>query len=327
MTRTSGLAIALVLVAVMTAVAGCGGPAPARSPSAGGSAPHPVVSLSADSRVLVPGGPPLAFRVAVAGLTAGQAGRRQLTLYIDTVPDRLQIREAGSWHDVALQWSNEQDDNGEFVAVVPLSHRGEARTEIEFRLFTADQQIDYVDGQVPAVRNTIAAQTDQEGRIPAAHAAASAVRMDLSVDATHLTIEVPQLLRATAGGPAVEWEVRVRNAAGGLTRSGLRVAISLLPGSADESVRQLHWSIDRRGWWTDLMGRTHIETEVFTLKPGASRTVRIRLALPAGTTAKGSDQVGAMLAAAVTAPWWPSDPDRPSGVSLDAESTNVLTEP
>lgn len=337
MTRIPRPAVALMVAAsvvAMTALAGCGEqkPAPAtKSPSASGStpAPHPVIHLSTDGDTLVPGGPPLPFHLSVAGLTAGQAERRHVALYIGIVPDRLQIRENGSWHDVSLQWTNEQDDNGEFAAVVPLSYRGKARTELDFRLFTADQHTDNVDGKVPAVTNTVAAQMAQNARYPDIHPSASAPRLRLPVDPTHLTVKVPQILRATEGGPPVEWYVTVRNAAGKLTRSELRIAISLAPGSVGQSVRQLPWSINRQGRWTDLTGQTHVETDEFTLKPGESRTVRIRLALPSGTkpsSSDSSDTVGAALFAAVTAPWWPSDPEQPTGVTSNAASTNVLVE-
>jgi hypothetical protein len=328
MTRIPRLVIAFMLLAVMTAVAGCGElrAAPAESPSASGPSSDPVIRLSAGGRALVPGGPPLAVRVSVAGLTAAQAGRRQLALYIGSVPDRLLIREDDAWHEVRLQWTNEQEDDGEFVAIVPLSYRGRERTEIDFQLFTADQQISYVDNQVPAVRNTIAAELAQGGRPARTHPAASAARLNLPIDATHLTVDVPRLLRAAEGGPAVGWYVRVRNAAGKRTRSGLHIAIYLDAGSPGASARRMHWSIDRQGRWTDLTGRTHIETDAFTLKPGEARTVRIRIALPVGATAGESDDVGAMLAASVSAPWWPSAPNGSSGIGINPESTNVLAE-
>ncbi|MFJ5732607.1 hypothetical protein [Streptomyces paradoxus] len=50
-------------------------------------------------------------------------------LYIGRIPDRLQVREDGTWHDVPLLWTDEQDGDGEFAAVPPLAHRGKARTE------------------------------------------------------------------------------------------------------------------------------------------------------------------------------------------------------
>ncbi|MFJ5263370.1 hypothetical protein ACIQAC_23180 [Streptomyces sp. NPDC088387] len=334
MTRIPGPAVALMLAASVvatTALAGCGeqGPAPAvKSPSASGStpAPHPVVHLRADGNTLVPGGPPLPLHLSVTGLTAAQAERRHVALYVGTVPDELQIRENGSWHDVPFQWTNEQDDNGEFAAVVPLSYRGKARTELDFRLFTADQPVDDVDGKVPATTTTVAAEMSRDASYVRIHPAASATRLRLSVDPTHVTVEVPQILRATEGGTPAEWYVRVRNAGGKLTRSHLRVAISLTPGEIGQSVRQVHWSINREGRWADLTGQTHVETDEFELRPGESRTVRIRLALPADTTPSRSADVGAVLSAAVTAPWWPSDPDRPSGITHYAESTNILVE-
>ncbi|MEU0388990.1 hypothetical protein [Streptomyces chartreusis] len=330
MTRKPGPAAALMVAAsvvAMTALAGCGGQtsAPsAKSPSASGSAPapHPVVRLSADGDALVPGGPPLPLHLSVAGLTAGQAQRRHVALYIGMVPDKVQIRENGSWHDVLLQWTNEQDDNGEFVAMLPLSYRGKARTQLDLRMFTADQGADSVDGRTPAV--TVAAQMAQDPRSPDNHPSASAVRLRLPVDPTHLTVEVPQIVRATESGPPVEWSVRVRNAAGKHTRSHLRIAVSLAPGRVGGSVRRLRWSINRQGHWTDLTGRTHVETGEFDLEPGQSRTVRIRIALPDGAEASSTDHVGAVLFAAVTAPWWPSDPDQPTGVTKNAQGTNVL---
>jgi hypothetical protein len=328
-TRIPGLRAALALFVATAAVSGCAGPGPDAAPDRGhspaGPAPRPAIHLGSDGgRALVPGGPPLPFRVSVAGLTDAQATSRVLALYIGTVSDRLQIREDGTWRDVPLQWTNEQDDDGEFAALLPLSHRGKARKQIEFRLFTADQRHDYVDDQVPAVADTIAAQLARKGWVPDTHPAASASRVRLPVDPTHLAVEVPQLLRATEGGPPVEWKVRVRNVAGKLTRSGLRIAVTLSPGAADRSVSGLHWSIDREGRWTDLTGRTHVETDAFALEPGESRTVRIRIALPTGATSKNAGELAAALSAAVSAPWWPSDPDEPSGVSLDPESTNVL---
>ncbi|MFI6440165.1 hypothetical protein [Streptomyces sp. NPDC050759] len=287
-------------VVAVTALAGCGEQksAPAvRSPSASGltPAPHPVIHLRADGNTLVPGGPPLPLHLTVTGLTAGQAERRQVALYIGTVPDGLQIRENGSWHDVPLQWTNEQDDNGEFAAVVPLSYRGKARTELDFRLFAADQRTDDVEGKVPAVTTTVAAEMSKDARFADIHPAASATRLLLSIDPTHLTIMVPQILRATEGGTPVEWYVRVRNAAGKLTRSHLRISISLAHGEISQSMRQVHWSINREGRWADLTGRTHVETDEFQLKPGESRTVRIRLALPAEAKPSRSDDVGAVL--------------------------------
>ncbi len=327
MTRTPGLRAALALFVATAAAVGCAGPdtAPDRAHSPAGGAPRPAIHLGTEGgRALVPGGPPLPFRVSVAGLTEAQAASRVLALYIGTVPDRLQIREDGTWRDVPLQWTNEQDDDGEFVAVLPLSHRGKARKQTEFRLFTADQRHSYVDDQGPAAADTIAAQLARKGGVPDTHPAASASRVRLPVDPTHLAIEVPQLLRATEGGPPVEWEVRVRNVAGKLTRSGLRIAITLSPGAAGRSVSRLHWSIDQGARWTDLTGRAHVETDEFALAPGESRTVRIRIALPAGATSKNTGDLAAALSAAVSAPWWPSGPDEPSGVSLDAESTNVL---
>ncbi|MEU0195040.1 hypothetical protein ABZ250_35320 [Streptomyces afghaniensis] len=247
-----------------------------------------------------------------------------MALYIGMVPDKVQIRENGSWHDVLLQWTNEQDDNGEFVAMLPLSYRGKARTQLHLRMFTADQQTDSVDGRTPAVTVTVAAQIAQDPRSPDNHPSASAARLRLPADPTHLSVEVPQILRATQGGPPVEWSVRVRNAAGKLTRSDLRIAVSLAPGKVGGSVRRLHWSTNRQGHWTDLTGHTHIETDKFDIEPGQSQTVRIRIALPAGTEAHSTDHVAAALFAAVTAPWWPSDPDQPTGVTKNAQGTNVL---
>ncbi|CAM5706655.1 hypothetical protein SALBM311S_06311 [Streptomyces alboniger] len=332
MTRIPSPAAALMVAATvvaMTALTGCGEQksAPAvKSPSASGPAPapRPVIHLSADGATLVPGGPPLPLHLSVTGLNAGQAERRHVALYIGTVPNELQIRENGSWHDVPFQWTNEQDDNGEFAAIVPLSYRGKARTELDFRLFTADQGIDDVDGKVHAVTTTVAAEMAEGARHLDSHPAASATRLRLSVDPTHLTVKVPQILRATEGGPPVEWYVRVRNAAGRLTRSDLRIAISLAPGETGQSMRQVHWSINREGRWADLTGQTHVETDEFELKPGESRTVRIRLALPTDAKQSRSDDVGAALWAAVTAPWWPSDPEQPSGVTHDAVATNIL---
>ncbi|CAM5722556.1 hypothetical protein SALBM311S_11647 [Streptomyces alboniger] len=146
---------------------------------------------------------------------------------------------------------------------------------------------------------TVAAEMAEGARHLDSHPAASATRLRLSVDPTHLTVKVPQILRATEGGPPVEWYVRVRNAAGRLTRSDLRIAISLAPGETGQSMRQVHWSINREGRWTDLTGQTHVETDEFELKPGESRTVRIRLALPTDAKQSKSDDVGAALWAAV----------------------------
>ncbi|MEU0070605.1 hypothetical protein ABZ027_13855 [Streptomyces sp. NPDC006332] len=332
MTRKPGPAVALMVAAsvlAMTALAGCGGRTPepsAKGPSASGSAsaPHPVIRLSADGDTLVPGGPPLPFHLSVAGLTAEQAKRRQVALYIGIVAQKVQIRENGSWHDLALDWTNEQDDNGEFVAMVPLSYRGNARTQLDLRMFTADQRTNSVDATTSAATVTVAAQMAEDPRSPDIHPSASAARLLLPIDPTHLTVEVPEILRATAGGPPVEWSVRVRNAAGKLTRSDLRIAVSLAPGEIGGSVRRLHWSINRQGHWSDLTGRSHVETDKFDLAPGQSRTVRIRLALPAGAGGGSSDHVGAVLFAAVTAPWWPSDPDQPTGVTQNAQGTNIL---
>ncbi|MFK0173774.1 hypothetical protein ACIQU5_33845 [Streptomyces sp. NPDC090306] len=315
----------------MTALAGCGehkSASTVRSPSVSGptSVPHPVVHLSADGTALVPGGPPLPLRLSVTGLTAGQADGRRVTIYIGTVPNKLQIRENGSWHDVPLQWTNEQDDNGEFAAVVPLTYGGKARTSLDFRLFSADQRTNDVAGKAPAVTTTVAAQMSKDARHADIHPSASATRLRLSVDPTHLTLKVPQILRATEGGTPVEWHVRVHNTAGRLTRSHLRVAVSLATGEVGRSVRQVHWSISREGRWADLTGQTHVETDEFELKPGESRTVRIRIALPAGAKPSRSDAVGAVLWAAVTAPWWPSDPDQPSGVTTNPVGTNILVQ-
>ncbi|MGA5896784.1 hypothetical protein [Streptomyces venetus] len=314
----------------MSVIAGCADRTPDASPDSSptGSAPRPAIHLG-ENDSLVPGGPPLPFRVSVEGrLTDAQAARRVLGLYIGLTPDRLQIREDGAWHDVPLQWTNEQDDNGEFVAVLPLAHHGKARTAIDFRLFTADRERGSGEGRT----STVAAQLARKGWTPGAHATASAARVRVPIDPTHLAIEVPDVLRATVGGPPVEWKVRVRNAAGKLTRSRLRIAVTLGPGEVGQSVRSLPWSFEDEGdmgdvgdsgRWTDLTGRTHIETDEFALAPGQSRTVRIRLALP--PAAPDYSEVGAVLSAAVTAPWWPSDPEQP-GVSRDAESTNVLAE-
>ncbi|MBR8642347.1 hypothetical protein KEF29_31080 [Streptomyces tuirus] len=123
----------------------------------------------------------------------------------------------------------------------------------------------------------------------------------------------------------MEWEVRVRNAAGTRTRSDPRIAITLGPGDVGRSVSRLPWSIGREGRRAHLTGRTHVETDAFTLAPGRSRTVSVRIALPPGA-ATDSDDVGAVLSAAVTAPWWPSDPDEPSRISGDPVSTNVLAQ-
>lgn len=333
MTRRARPAVALMSAAsvvAMTALGGCGDQRPAptvKSPPASGptAAPHPVIHLSTERDTVVPGGPPLPLHLSVTGLTARQAERRQVALYIGIVPNELQIRENGSWHDVPLQWTNEQDDNGEFATVVPLSYRGKARTELDLRLFTADQPMFDPDGKVPAVTTTVAADMSKNARQANIHPAASATRLRLSIDPTHLTVKVPQTLRATEGGAPVEWYVRVRNAAGRLTRSHLRVAISLTPGELGPSKRRVHWSIDREGRWADLTGQTHVETDEFALKPGESRTVRIRVALPAAEPHRSAD-VGAVLWTAVTAPWWPSDPDVPSGVTHDAVGSNILIE-
>ncbi|WP_039932993.1 hypothetical protein [Streptomyces viridochromogenes] len=316
------------MLVALSVITGCAGRAPDASPdrSPAVSAPRPAIHLG-ERDSLVPGGPPLPFRVSVEGrLTDAQAAQRVLGLYTGLTPDRLQVREDGAWHDVPLQWTNEQDDNGEFVAVLPLAHHGKARRAFDFRLFTADRERGSGEGPT----STVAAQLARKGWTPSAHAAASAPRLRLPIDPTHLAIEAPDVLRATEGGPPVEWKVRVRNAAGKLTRSGLRIAITLGPGAAGQSVSGLPWSVedqgDRgdKGRWTDLTGRTHIETDEFALAPGQSRTVRVRLALP--RAAPGYSEVGAVLSAAVTAPWWPSDPEEPSGVSSGAESTNVLVE-
>ncbi|MFL5993104.1 MAG: hypothetical protein ACJ736_02055 [Streptomyces sp.] len=249
-----------------------------------------------------------------------------MALYIGTVPDKLQIRENGSWHDMPFQWTNEQDDNGEFAAIVPLSYRGKARTELDFRLFAADLRPENVDGKVPAVATTVAAEMSKDARYTDIHPAASATRLRFFVDPTHLTVTVPRILRAAKGATPVEWYVRVRNTAGKRTRSHLRIAISLSAGKIGQSTRQVHWSINREGRWADLTGQTHVDTDEFQLKPGESRTVRIHLALPADAESISSDHVGAVLWAAVTAPWWPSDPDQPSGVTHDAMGTNILIE-
>lgn len=327
-TRIPGSAATLALLVATALVAGCADRAPDASSdrSPAGSAPRPAIHLDEDDgREVVPGGPPVPFRVSVEGrLTDAQAQQRVLGLYVGLIPDRLQVREDGTWHDVPLLWTNEQDDNGEFAAVLPLAHRGKARTEFEFRLFTADKERGTAEAEVSAVR--IAAQLARKGWTPNAHPVASAPRVRLPIDPTHLTIKAPEVLRATEGGPPVEWEVRVRNAAGELTRSHLRIAVTLSPGAVGRSVDRLPWSIDRDGRWTDLTGRTHVETEEFSLRPGQYRTVRVRLALPPGTTSKDSDGVGAVLSAAVPAPWWPLDPDGPAGVSRDPVTANVLTQ-
>ncbi|MET9763154.1 hypothetical protein ABZ016_29640 [Streptomyces sp. NPDC006372] len=335
--RIPGLIAPLALLVALSVTAGCADRAPDASPdrSPAVSAPRPAIHLG-EKDSLVPGGPPLPFRVSVEGrLTDAQAAQRVLGLFIGLSPDRLQVREDGAWHDVPLQWTNEQDDNGEFVAVLPLAHHGKARTAFDFRLFTADRERGSGEGRT----STVAAQLARKGWTPSAHAAASAPRLRLPIDPTHLALEVPDVLRATEGGPPVEWKVRVRNAAGKLTRSGLRIAITLGPGAPGQSVRGLPWSVedkrdqgdkgDQKGKgdkdrWADLTGRTHIETDEFALAPGQSRTVRVRLALP--PAAPAYSEVGAVLSAAVTAPWWPSDPEEPSGVSGDPESTNVLVE-
>ncbi|WP_405673645.1 hypothetical protein [Streptomyces sp. NBC_01530] len=276
---------------------------------------------------LLPGGPPLPFHVSVGGLTPAQAGHRHLAVYVGTVADRLQVRGDKGWRDTELSWTNEQDDNGEFVARVPLSQDGKVRTRIDLRLFVADQQNEYENNRPRASYDMVCAEIVQDGRDPAIHPTAAAARLRLPVDATHLTVTVPDILKAASGGPAVEWSVRVRNSAGERTRSGLRIAIYLTPGAKDASVQHVRWSIDRGGRWEDLTGRTYAETDVFALAPGASRTVRVRIALPVGPVPASSGGVGAVLWASVGAPWWPSGPDRPSGITIDPLSTNVLTHP
>ncbi len=326
-TRVPGPATALAVLVAMVSVAGCADRAPDASSdrSPAGSALRAALHLDEDDgRVVVPGGPPVPFRVSLEGrLTDTQAAQRVLGLYVGVIPDRLQVREDGGWHDVPLQWTNEQDDNGEFAAVLPLAHRGRARTQFAFRLFTADRERDSTAAGLSAVR--IAAQPARKGWTPGAHPEASAPRVRLPVDPTHLTIEAPNLPRAAKGGPPVEWKVRVRNAAGTRTRSGLRIAVTLSPGDAHRPVSRFPWSIGVDGRWTDLTGRTHAVTDEFTLPPGRSRTVRVRIALPPGA-ATNSLEAGAVLSAAVTAPWWPSDPDEPSGISGDPASTNVLAQ-
>ncbi|MFC8145471.1 hypothetical protein ACFUKV_27555 [Streptomyces paradoxus] len=326
-TRLPGSAATLALLVATALVAGCADQAPDTSSdrSPAGSAPRPVLHLDEhDGREVVPGGPPVPFRVSVDGrLTDARAAQRVLALYIGVIPERLKVRDDGVWRDVPLLWTNEQDDDGEYAAVLPLAHRGKARTEFEFRLFTADRERDSTAAGLAAVR--IAAQLAPKGWTPSAHPVASAPRVRLPVDPTHLTIEAPNLPRAAKGGPPVEWKVRVRNAAGTRTRSGLRIAVTLSPGDVGQSVDHLPWSIGGDGRWTDLTGRTHIETDEFTLTPGRSRTVRIRIALPPGAATSSLD-IGAVLSAAVTAPWWPSDPDEPSGISGDPASTNVLAQ-
>lgn len=327
MTRLPGSAATLALLVATALVAGCADQAPDATSDRGpaGSTPRPAIHLDEnEGREVVPGGPPVVFRVSVEGrLTGTRAARRVLGLYIGLTPDRLQVREDGAWHDVPLLWTNEQDDDGEFAAVLPLAHRGKIRTEFEFRLFTADKARGSTGAGRSAVR--IAAQLAREGWTPEIHPVASAARVTLPIDPTHVTIEAHSLTRATRGGPPMEWKVRVRNAAGTRTRSGLRIAITLSPGDAGRSVGHFFWSIGRDGRWTDLTGRTHVETDAFTLAPGRSRTVRIRVALPPGTETN-SPEAGAVLSAAVTAPWWPSDPDEPSGISGDPVSTNVLAQ-
>ncbi|MFF6876721.1 hypothetical protein ACFY9S_15555 [Streptomyces sp. NPDC012474] len=326
-TRSPGSAAALALLVATALVAGCADRAPDASSdrSPAGSAPRPAIHLDEDDgREVVPGGPPVPFRVSVEGrLTRAQAARRVLGLHLGLIPDRLQFREDGAWHDVPLLWTNEQDDDGEFAAVLPLAHRGRARTEFDFRVFTADRERDSTQAGLSALR--IAAQLAPKGWTPGPHPVASAPRVRLPVDPTHLTIEAPNLPRAVKGGPPVEWKVRVRNAAGTRTRSGLRIAVTLSPGDVGRPVGHLPWSIGGDGRWTDLTGRTHVETDEFTLTPGRSRTVRIRVALPPGA-ATNSVGAAAVLSAAVTAPWWPSDPDEPSGISGDPASTNVLAQ-
>ncbi|MEU1850281.1 hypothetical protein ABZ499_13670 [Streptomyces sp. NPDC019990] len=327
MTRLPGSAAMLAMLVATASAAGCADRAPEAPAGRGpaGSAHRPAIHLDENGgREVVPGGPPVPFRVSVEGrLTDAQAARRVLGLYIGVIPDRLQLREDGTWHDVPLLWTNEQDDDGEFAAALPLAHRGKVRTQFEFRLFTADRERSSAEAGLSAVR--IAAQLAWKGWTPSAHPVASAPRVRLPVDPTHLTIDAPNLPRATKGGPSVEWKVRVRNAAGTRTRSGLRIAITLSPGDAGQSVSHFPWSTGRDGRRTDLTGRTHFETDEFALAPGRSRTVRIRVALPPGT-ATNSLETGAVLSAAVTAPWWPSDPDEPSGISGDPVSTNVLAQ-
>ncbi|MFI6661176.1 hypothetical protein ACIBL8_37180 [Streptomyces sp. NPDC050523] len=329
MSRTRCFGAVFMLLAAATTIAACGRPqaTPAREPSASRAASHPVVHLRADGRTLIPGGPPLPFHVSVEGLTPAQAGHRYLAVYVGTVADQLQVREDKGWRDTELSWTNEQDDNGEFVAQVPLSHGGKERTRIDLRLIAADQQNEYENNRPRASYDMVSAEIDQEGRDPAIHPTAAAARLRLPVDATHLTVTVPDVLKAAPGGPAVECSVRVRNSAGERTRSGLRIAVALSPASKDASVQHVHWSIDRGGRWEDLTGRTYTETDVFSLKPGASRTARIRIALPVGPAPASSDGVGAVVWASVGAPWWPSGPDRPSGVTIDPLSTNILTDP
>ncbi|MFE7169766.1 hypothetical protein [Streptomyces sp. NPDC057616] len=329
MSRMSCFGAVFVLLAAVTGVAGCGGPkaSPTREPSANRAASHPVVHLGADGRTLIPGGPPLPFHVSVGGVTPAQAGHRYLAVYVGTVADRLQVREDKGWRDARLSWTNEQDDNGEFVAQVPLSQGGKERTRIDLRLFAADQQNEYENNLPRASYDLVSAEIAQDGRDPAIHPTSAAARLRLPVDATHLTVTVPDILKAAPGGPAVEWSVRVRNSAGERTRSGLRIEVALAAGALDASVQHVRWSIDHGGRWEDLTGRTYTGTDVFALKPGASRTVRVRIALPVGPAPPSSDGVGAVLSASVAAPWWPSDPDQPSGVTIDPLSTNILTDP
>ncbi|MGY6026404.1 hypothetical protein [Streptomyces spinosirectus] len=329
MSRMPSFGAVLMLLAAATVITGCGGQkaSPNQEPSASRAASHPVVRLGADGRTLIPGGPPLPFHVSVGGLTHAEAGHRYLAVYVGTVADRLQVREDKGWQDAKLSWTNEQDDNGEFVAQVSLSQGGKERTRVDLRLFAADQQNEYENNLPRASYDMVSAEITRHGRDPAIHPTAAAAQLRLPVDATHLTVTVPDIAKAAPGGPAVEWSVRVRNSVGERTRTGLRIAVSLAPGAKDASLRHVRWSIDRGGRWEDLTGGTYAETDVFALKPGASRTVRVRIVLPVGPAPAISGGVGAVLSASVGAPWWPSGPDRPSGVTLDPLSTNILTDP
>ena len=176
---------------------------------------------------------------------------------------------------------------------MPLSQGGKERTRIDLRLFAADQQNEYENSLPRASYDMVSADIAQDGGAPAIHPTAAA---------------------------------RVRNSAGERTRSGLRIQVALAPGAKDASVQHVGWSIDRGGRREDLTGRTSTETDVFVLKPGASRTVRVRVALPVCPASASSGGVGAVLWVSVGAPWWPSGPERPSGVTIAPLSTNILTD-
>ncbi|MER7173009.1 hypothetical protein [Streptomyces mesophilus] len=331
--RVFRLVAMLVLLVATVAMAGCSDRTeqPAAGPSAQASDDGVVVRLVADG-VAVPGGPPLALRASVEGLSASGAARHNLVIYGEAA-HHLEVREKGVWRVYGFGWTAEKSDAGSYAAVVPLLPHAEQLARIDIRLYTADQLYGSAATRKHLARGELTAMVDRlgHGEDPPLVPGGEAARLRVPVDPSHVEIQgTPEPIIAVPGGPPADWALTMHNAEGDRTRSGLRIDFSLSAFEPrDGGPRpQLRWWIDRGSGWEELTGRRRAQSDTFSLEPGEARTVRLRVALPPdiGPPAH-ADGPSASLLSTFSAPWWPTGEDFPDGFTMDNLNTLVSGAP